>query len=105
MKMNLKVRAKNPYFWVGIIGVILTAMGVSAETFTTWQVVVDQLKALISNPFMLGSVILAVFGAVYDPTTSGVGDSGLVMSRQKPGKQYISAEELETELAAEQDIE
>ena len=27
MKINWKVRIKNPYFWVGLLGVILSAMG------------------------------------------------------------------------------
>lgn len=30
-------RFKNPYFWVGLLGVIFTAMGVDATTLTTWQ--------------------------------------------------------------------
>ena len=27
-KINIPVRMKNPWFWVGLAGVILTAMGV-----------------------------------------------------------------------------
>ena len=71
MKINWKVRIKNPYFWVGLLGVILSAMGVSADMFTSWDIVIAQAKALISNPFMIGSVIMAVLGKMIDPTTAG----------------------------------
>ena len=63
MKINWKVRIKNTYFWVGLLGVILSAMGVSADMFTSWDIVIAQAKALISNPFMIGSVIMAVLGS------------------------------------------
>ena len=36
MKINWTARMKNPFFWVSLLGVILTAMGASAETFTSW---------------------------------------------------------------------
>ena len=86
MKLNLKVRAKNPYFWVGLVGVILAAMGVSPEMLTTWGAVIDAFKALITNPFMLGSVVLAVMGVLNDPTTAGLGDTNQVMDYVTPRK-------------------
>lgn len=86
MKINIPVRIKNPYFWVGIIGVVLTAMGVSPEMLTSWSAVADAGKELVSNPYMLGSVILAVMGVFLDPTTAGMGDSPLAMSYSKPFK-------------------
>lgn len=84
MKMNLKVRVKNPYFWIGLGGVILTAMGISADMLTSWAAVWDALVNLVSNPFMLGSVVIAVLGVVLDPTTAGIGDSEQAMSYSKP---------------------
>lgn len=84
MKMNIKVRMKNPWFWVSLGGIILTAMGVSADMFTSWQAVIDQAKALISNPFMLVSVALAVLGVFVDPTTAGVGDSQRALEYNVP---------------------
>lgn len=86
MKINFKVRAKNPYFWVGMLGVILTAMGVSPDTFTSWSVVAEQFIALISNPYMLGSVALAIMGVLIDPTTEGVLDSKVAMTYNEPKK-------------------
>lgn len=87
MKINWKVRAKNPYFWVGLLGVILSAMGVSADMFTSWDIVIEQAKALISNPFMIGSVIMAVLGTLIDPTTAGVADSQRALEYNSPSQE------------------
>lgn len=84
MKMNIKVRMKNPWFWVSLGGIILTAMGVSADMFTSWGAVIEQAKALISNPFMLVSVALAVLGVFVDPTTAGVSDSAQALRYNEP---------------------
>ena len=84
MKINIPVRMKNPWFWVSLLGVILTAMGVSPEMFTNWGAVIQAIRELIGNPFMLGSVAVAVLGVFIDPTTKGVGDSKLAMSYDKP---------------------
>ena len=87
MKINFKVRAKNPYFWVGLLGVILAAMGVNAEMFTSWDVVIAQAKALISNPYMIGSVIMAILGTLIDPTTAGITDSQRALEYKTPNKE------------------
>lgn len=86
MQMNIPVRMKNPWFWVGLIGTILTAMGVSPEMFTNWGAVYEAIIGLLSNPFQIGCVILAVLGVFVDPTTHGVGDSNRAMSYTYPVK-------------------
>lgn len=84
MKINLLVRIKNPWFWVTLGGVILTAMGVSPEMFTSWGAVWEAIKALFMNPYLLGCVVLAVMGVFIDPTTKGVSDSKQAMTYTKP---------------------
>lgn len=84
MKLNMKVRVKNPWFWVSLVGVILTAMGVSPETFTTWSAVWEALKELVMNPFLLGCVAVAILGVFIDPTTKGVSDSEQAMTYTAP---------------------
>ena len=84
MKMNIPVRMKNPWFWVGLGGVVLSAMGVSPEMLTSWGAVADAALELISNPFMLASVFMAVLGVFVDPTTSGIYDSSRAMTYIKP---------------------
>ena len=86
MKVNLKVRIKNPWFWVGLLGIILSAMGISPETLTSWQAVLDMLKDFISNPFMIVTVGIAVLGVFVDPTTNGLTDSAQAMTYTKPKK-------------------
>lgn len=86
MKINWKVRVKNPWFWIGLGGVILTAMGISPETLTSWGAVYVALENLFSNPFMLFSVFIAVLGVFIDPTTNGVTDSEQALTYDKPKK-------------------
>ena len=87
MKINIPVRFKNPWFWVGIGGVIMSAMGVSPETFTSWDAVWEAVVNMVSNPYMLVSVVLAVLGVFVDPTTSGISDSNRAMTYKSPVKE------------------
>ena len=87
MKINFLVRAKNPWFWVGLFGTILAAMGVSPEMFTSWGAVLDAIRSLISNPFQIGCVVLAILGVFVDPTTDGIGDSTRAMTYTTPSKE------------------
>jgi phi LC3 family holin len=84
MKVNIKVRMKNPWFWVGLLGVIFAAMGVEPAMLTSWALVWESIVDLVTNPFMLFSVAFAVLGIFVDPTTAGVGDSDLAMTYTKP---------------------
>lgn len=84
MKINIPVRMKNPWFWVGLAGVVLTAMGVSPEMLTSWGAVADAFQALVTNPFVLATTILAVLGVFVDPTTAGVGDSAQALTYTAP---------------------
>ena len=71
MKINWRVRAKNPYFWIGLIAVILAAIGVSPESLTSWGILFVQVKSLLLNPFAIGCVAVAILGYVNDPTVQG----------------------------------
>ena len=87
MKINIPVRFKNPWFWVGLGGVILSAMGVSPEMLTSWGAVWEAVVNLFRNPFMLVSAVLAVQGVFVDPTTAGISDSKRAMSYKYPVKE------------------
>ena len=87
MKINITVRFKNPWFWVGLGGVILSAMGVSPEMFSSWGAVWEAVVNMVGNPYMLVSVVLAVLGVFVDPTTSGISDSKRAMSYKSPVKE------------------
>lgn len=84
MRINWNVRFVNPYFWIGLIAVVLAAVGVSPESLTSWAILKDQLLALIGNPFAIGCVVIAAIGYINDPTTRGIGDSEQALSYKKP---------------------
>lgn len=86
MKINIRVRMKNPWFWIGIISVVLAAMGVEPEMFTSWGTVWSYICDLFTNPFRLGTVVVAVLGIFVDPTTAGVSDSEQAMTYTAPKK-------------------
>lgn len=68
-------RIKNVYFWVGILGVILTALQVEASSLTTWNSVLVLIIDTLKNPYLLFTTAMAVLGVVIDPTTRGITDS------------------------------
>ena len=86
MKLNMKVRVKNPWFWIGIGAIILSAMGVDPAMFTSWGTVWQAVVDLLTNPFQLFTVVFAVLAVFIDPTTAGVGDSDQAMTYTKPKK-------------------
>lgn len=86
IKMNMPVRMQNWAFWLGLGATILTAMNVSPEMFTSWELVYVEVINLINNPFRLGCVLVAVLGVLTDPTTPGIGDSQRALDRSHLGK-------------------
>ena len=84
--MNIKVRVKNPWFWVGVFSVAITAIGVDPQTFTSWSAVWDGIKAVAQNPVQLVTMILAVLSVFIDPTTAGITDSKTALTYTAPKK-------------------
>ena len=84
MKVNIPVRMKNPWFWVGVASVALTAIGVDPSVFTSWGAVWEQSCAVLGNPFQLTTMALAVLAVFVDPTTAGVTDSDRALTYRKP---------------------
>ncbi len=87
MKINLSVRMKNPWFWVGVVSVALTAISVDPQSFTSWGAVWAGVQAVLGNPVQLVTLALAVLGIFVDPTTAGIGDSERAMKYDKPAKE------------------
>lgn len=88
MKINWKVRFRNPYFWiqigVAILMPILAYLGLSVEDLTTWNKVGQVLLEAVSNPYVLGLVVASVFNAIQDPTTKGLSDSEKALTYTEP---------------------
>nr|DAO60548.1 MAG TPA: holin [Caudoviricetes sp.] len=86
MNMNIKVRVRNPWFWVGVVSVAITAIGVDPQTFTSWAAVWEGIKAVLSNPVQLVTMCLAVLSVFIDPTTAGITDSKTALTYTAPKK-------------------
>lgn len=86
MKVNVPVRFKNPWFWVGVASVAITAIGVDPQTFTSWAAVLYGIKAVLSNPVQLCTMCLAVLSVFIDPTTAGITDSETALTYTAPKK-------------------
>ena len=89
--INWKVRLQNPVWWLGMVGIvmspILAYLGLAYSDLTTWSSLADVFIKFISNPYLIGTVVVAVLGAIgvtIDPTTKGLSDSARAMTYDKP---------------------
>ena len=88
MKINWKVRVKNPVWWaqigLAVLTPILAYAGLAASDLTTWAALGKLLLGAISNPYVLATVAVSVWNACNDPTTAGIGDSANALTYDKP---------------------
>ena len=88
MGINWKIRFKNPMFYaqliLSFITPILAYMGLTAQDLITWSAVGNMLFEAASNPYVLGMVVISVYNAVIDPTSTGLTDSKTAMQYYKP---------------------
>lgn len=82
MKINWKVRLKNPAFWVTVIPAIITVVYAVLALF---DVIPNVAEETIVNGFMALMSVLATLGIVVDPTTKGISDSDRAMNYNEPG--------------------
>lgn len=86
--INWKVRFKNPVFianlLMSILLPILTYFGLTTKDLTTWSKLWEVLVDALSNPYVLGTIVISVWNAVNDPTTAGIKDSNEAMTYNKP---------------------
>lgn len=81
--INWKVRIKNKVFWLSIIPAILLLVQAVAAVFGYTLDFTDltaKLVAVVEAAF----VVLAILGIVTDPTTSGLSDSQLALTYERP---------------------
>lgn len=88
MKINWKVRMKNPVFIAQVILAALTPIlayvGLSFADLTTWSTLWGLCKQAYSNPYLLALVVISVFNTITDPTVKGLGDSKQAMAYTEP---------------------
>lgn len=90
MKINFKVRFKNPIFVAQIILAIgaplLAYYGLTAQDLTTWGSVFSLIWDGISNPYVFGMIVISLYNALLDPTVAGLSDSRQALNYNKPRK-------------------
>lgn len=95
--INFRVRFRNPIFIAQLVLAVLTPIlayaGLTVQDLTTWKALGDLLIGAISNPYVLGLVIVSVFNAVTDPTTEGIKDSDRAMTYSYPYSKEVEEDE------------
>lgn len=88
MKINWKVRIKNPLFWAqvgaAVLIPILSYMGLTPQDMTSWSALFNTLMQAVLNPYVLFLVASSVFNAIIDPTTKGLNDSENALTYTEP---------------------
>lgn len=88
MKINLKVRAKNPLFWLqlalSVAMPIGAYFGITGADITSWTILGGVLIDAVSNPYVVFTAAISAYNALLDPTVRGLGDSPRVLGRDKP---------------------
>lgn len=90
MKINWKVRLKNPVFWAQVVLAVITPIfayfGINSADMTSWDLLGKTLLSAVSNPYVCVTVVISVFNAINDPTTAGMSDSKEALSYSAPKK-------------------
>lgn len=90
MKINWKIRVKNPIFWIqlvlALITPVLVGLGVQWQDMTTWSTLGNALYRAVSNPVIVVSMLASVWSCINDPTTTGLSDNAHAMQRAEPLK-------------------
>ena len=81
MKINWKVRLKQPAFWIATIPVVISFV---YSVLALLGVVPSITEDSVQNLFIMAVSLLAQLGIVVDPTTKGVSDSDRAMNYDKP---------------------
>ena len=90
MKINWKVRTKNPVFWANLAAAvilpILAYMGLNWDDMTSWQALGNVLFQAVQNPVIVVSVVVSIWNLINDPTTKGISDSEKALTYEKPSE-------------------
>lgn len=71
----MKNRIKNPYFWLGLGGIIFSSAGIDFKTLTSWNLLGNALLSILANPVAVVAVAAAIIGVFVDPSSKGLKDN------------------------------
>lgn len=83
MKINLKVRLRNPVFWVTVIPATATVIYTVLGAF---GVVPKISESEVVNVLSIIVSVLTDIGVFVDPTTKGTGDSKRALGYEEPAE-------------------
>ena len=87
-KINWKIRAKNPTFWVQLVVstciAVLGYMGMEVKDLTSWQIVGDAFVKAIQTPYVWIIAGVIWYNALIDPTSTGITDSSRALNYTEP---------------------
>ena len=87
---DLVVQIKNPQWWFSVILAVVVLIGayygITGSDITSRGIFFSTLIATVLNPYVVFSVLVSVWNAVIDPTTSGISDSSNALTYEKPKK-------------------
>jgi len=90
MKINWRVRLKNPVFiaqlGLAVLLPVLAYFGLEGKDMTSWGVLFSTLGKAFSNPYVVFLILGSLWNAVNDPTTHGTTDSLTALDYTKPRK-------------------
>ena len=82
MKLNLKVRLKNPVFWLTIIPAIIALV---YSVLSMLDIAPSIAESTVTELLTTIITVLTTLGVLVDPTTKGVADSERALTYVKPG--------------------
>ena len=82
MKINWKVRLKNPAFWATVIPALITIIYAVLDIFDLAPAVTEDIATRIFSGICS---LVATYGIVIDPTTKGASDSERALGYETPG--------------------
>lgn len=77
--MDIKARLKNVYFWIGLVALFFTTIGIDPASMTTWGALLEAIKDTYSNPYLIGCLCVALVGYVTDTSTPGLSDGRTIV--------------------------
>jgi phi LC3 family holin len=88
MKINWKVRFKNPVFlfqlFLAVAVPIGAYFGLTGQDITTWGILINVILDALSNPYVLFLIGVSVFNALTDPVVRGLSDSSQALRYERP---------------------
>lgn len=74
MEKDVLLKFKNPLFWgqlfISISLMCLAYFNLEPSDIITFPILIDTIKKIISNPYMIGQIAWVVWTSVYNPVNS-----------------------------------